>query len=736
MLTLARWSTSHRRLLAALWLLVLAVSVAVWLGVGGRSVDDFHLPSTDSQRARDLLLSGLPAQAGDSDQIVVHARGGTLSDPPQRRQVEAMLARVRALPGVASVTDPFASRPAALSRDRTIGFATVLVRRSGSNAATHGLILAARAARSPTLQVELGGPAIENAQRTAIGSSMLIGLGAAVVVLLFSFGSVLAMGLPIITALCGLGTGMGLIALASRAIAMPDFSGELALMIGLGVGVDYALLIVTRYREAYRSNGADVDGAVAVAVNTAGRAVIFAGVTVVVSLLGMMVLGISFLNGPAVASSIAVLVVLAASLTLLPALLGITGHRIGRQGRLSRRLAQHERSGFWDWWLGKIQSRPWVAAAAATAVLLVLASPILGLRLGNTDAGNDPAAQTTRRAYDLLAAGFGPGFNGPLLFAAKLPRPGDTAALDRLAAALRRTPGIAAVTPARLGPTEDVGTVSAFPTTSPQSGATESLVSHLRQDVIPPLERGTGARVYVGGFTASQIDFAHVVASKFWIFVASVIALSALLLLVVFRSLVIPVQAAVMNVLSIGASLGVVVAVFQWGWFGGLFGIEGGPIQTFLPVMVFAIVFGLSMDYEVFLVSRIHEAWVHGSSPSEAIRLGLTRTGRVVTAAAAVMVVVFGSFILSGDRTIALFGLGLASAVFLDAVVIRSVLLPAVLELLGPATWAFPRRLDRVLPRLAIEPPDEWPPVLDDEPPAPGSGAEVEAPARPVARIT
>jgi putative drug exporter of the RND superfamily len=736
-LTLARWSTSHRRLLAALWLLVLAASVAVWLGVGGRSVNDFHLPSTGSQQARDLLRSGFPAQAGDRDQIVVHTRAGTLTDPPVRRRVEALLARIRTLRGIASVTDPYTSRPAALSRDRTTGFATALIRRNGPNAVTHEVILTARAARSPTLQVELGGPAIENAQRTAIGSSMLIGLAAAVVVLLFSFGSVLAMGLPIVTALCGLGTSMGLIALASRAIAMPDFSGELSLMIGLGVGVDYALLIVSRYREAYRANGADVDGAVAVAVNTAGRAVIFAGVTVVVSLLGMMVLGISFLNGPAVASSIAVLVVLAASLTLLPALLGFAGHRIGRLGRLSRRLARHEeRSGFWSWWLGKIQSRPWLAAAAATAVLLVLASPILGLRLGNTDAGNDPASQTTRRAYDLLARGFGPGFNGPLLLAAKLPRAGDTAALDRIAAALRRTPGIAAVTRARLGPAGDVGTVSAFPTTSPQSRATESLVSHLRRDVIPPLEETTGTRVYVGGFTAAQIDFAQVVASKLWIFVAAVIALSALLLLVVFRSLVIPVQAAVMNVLSIGASLGVVVAVFQWGWFGGLFGIEGGPIQTFLPVMVFAIVFGLSMDYEVFLVSRIHEAWVHGSSPSEAVRLGLTRTGRVVTAAAAVMVVVFASFILSGDRTIALFGLGLASAVFLDAVVIRSVLLPAVLELLGPATWAFPRSLDRVLPRLAIEPPDGEPPVLDDEPPPPGAGAEAEPPARPVAPTT
>jgi RND superfamily putative drug exporter len=425
----------------------------------------------------------------------------------------------------------------------------------------------------------------------------------------------------------------------------------------------------------------------------------------------MCALGVSFLYGPAVASSLAVLLVLAASLTLLPALLGFAGRRIGRVGRLGRTLAQGgERGGAWDWWIGKVQWHPWWAAAAATALMLALAAPAVALRLGNTDAGNDPTSQTTRRAYDLLARGFGRGFNGPLLLVAQLPRPGDTTALDRLGAALRRTPDVAEVTPARLSADGEVATISAFPVSSPQSRETESLVSRLRADVIPPLERATGAAVYVGGFTAGQIDFAHVIASKLWIFFASVIALSALLLLVVFRSLVLPLQAAAMNVLSIGASLGVVVAVFQLGWLGSLSGIGGGPIQAFLPVMVFAIVFGLSMDYEVFLVSRIHEAWVHGVSASDAVRLGLTRTGRVVTAAAAVMVVVFASFILSGDRTIALFGLGLASAVLLDAVVIRCVLLPAVLELVGRATWWFPRGLDGLLPRLALEPPAELAP--------------------------
>jgi RND superfamily putative drug exporter len=718
-LTLARWSTVHRRLVALGWVVVLAVAVAVWMGVGSRYSNNFHLPNTGSERARELLQTGFPQQAGDRDQIVLHARTGSLRTPTVRRRVMAMLAEVGRLPHVDSVTSPYAPSAGALSGDGTIGFATVVLERTpngvGGNV-TRRLISTARAARSPELQVELGGPAIENAQRTAIGSSMIIGLGAAVVVLLLSFGSLLAMGLPIVTALGGLGTGMGIVALFSRVIGMPDFSGELALMIGLGVGVDYALFIVTRYREAYRSNGGDVATAVGVAVNTAGRAVIFAGATVVISLMGMCSLGVSFLYGPAVASSVAVLLVLLASLTLLPALLAVAGHRIGRTGRLSRRLAApQEGRGAWEWWIGKIQRRPWIATAAATGVLLLLASPALGLHLGNTDAGNDPPSQTTRQAYDLLARGFGKGFNGPLQLVAKLPRPGDTAALDRLGAALQRTPDVAAVTPSRVSPSGRVATLAAYPASSPQSRQTESLVSHLRADVIPPLERATGATIYVGGFTAYQIDFAHLIASKLWIFFAAVIVLSAALLLVVFRSLLIPLQAAVMNVLSIGASLGVVVAVFQLGWLGSLFGISGGPIQAFLPVMVFAIVFGLSMDYEVFLVSRIHEAWVHGSSPSEAVRLGLTRTGRVVTAAAAVMVVVFASFMLAGDRTIALFGLGLASAVFLDAVVIRCVLLPAVLELLGRWTWWFPSGLDRVLPRLAIEPPEELEPVLEPE---------------------
>jgi RND superfamily putative drug exporter len=712
MLGLARWSSDHRRLVVALWIVVLVGALAVSRAVGSHYANNFSLPGTDAQRAADLLSSRFPAQSGDSDQIVLATPNGTLAMPAVRRQVEQMLARVARLPHVTSVTSPYAAGSRAISRDGTIGFATVAFDQRANvlpAAAAKMVIAVATAARSPDLQVELGGQAIEQAQQASIGYTFLIGIGAAIVVLLISFGSLLAMGLPIATALFGLGTGIGLIGLGSRVLSMPDFSSELALMIGLGVGVDYALFIVTRYREVYRTNGGDVRASVSLAMNTAGRAVIFAGATVVIALMGMCTLGINFLYGLAVASSVAVLCVLAASLTLLPALLTFFGRRIGNLGFLGRQppSTRDAESGFWARWIAIIQHRPWVAFIASAVFMLVLASPVLGLRLGNTDAGNDPTTQTTRRAYDLMAQGFGKGFSGPLLVAIELPGTGRAAALGKIAASLQGTPGVAAVSRPRVSPTGDAATISAYPTSSPQSRQTESLVRQLRRDVLPPVERATGATAYIGGVTAAQIDFSHVLSSKLWLFIGVVVLLSALLLMVVFRSLWIPVQAASMNLLSIGASMGIVVAVFQWGWFGSVLGISGGPIAAFLPVMVFAIVFGLSMDYEVFLISRIHEEWVHGSDSSAAVRDGVSHTGRVITAAAAVMVAVFASFILGGERVIELFGVGLASAVFLDAVVIRCILLPATLELLGERTWRFPGWLDRRLPRLAIEPPTE-----------------------------
>ena len=716
MLKLTRWTIAHRRIVVVSWI-VLAIGVlAASQAVGKRNANNFSLPNTDSQRAIDLLQSRFPAQAGDADQIVFRTRTRKLTDASTRAVIAPALERIARLPHVAGVVSPYAAGAHAVSKAGTIGFATVEFDQRANElpkAAIDRVINTAEAVRSPTLQVELGGQAIKQAQQASLGFATGVGLAAAVVVLLLSFGSLLAMGLPIVTALFGLGAGLGVIGLGSHLVDMVDFSSELALMIGLGVGIDYALFIVTRYRDAFRENGGDVKAALQLAMNTAGRAILFAGATVVIALLGMFALGVSFLYGVAIAASLGVLLVLAASLTLLPALLMFTGKRVGRV-RSRRSRPRETGAGFWFRWVGLIQRRPAWAALASTALLLALAAPALGLRLGASDSGNDPTKQTTRQAYDLLAAGFGSGFNGPLQLAVRLPASGNTASLTRFTTAVRHTPGVASVAAPQLNPARDTAAIAVYPTTSPQSAQTTSLVKHLRSEVLPPLAKATGATVYVGGATATQVDFAHVLSRKLPLFIGMVVLLSALLLLVVFRSLLIPLQAALMNLLSIAAALGVVQAIFERGWLAGPLGIQPGPIDAFIPVMVFAIVFGLSMDYEVFLVSRIHEEWQHRGDASAAVREGLARTGRVITAAAAVMVAVFASFAAGDDRVLKLFGIAMATAVFLDAIVIRSILMPAVLELFGRRTWAFPSWFDRRLPRLAIEPVTPPAPALDE----------------------
>jgi putative drug exporter of the RND superfamily len=722
MLKLTRWTIAHRGIVLLSWFVFALGLFGLLQAAGTRKANNFSLAHTDSQRAVDLLKSRFPAQAGDSDQIVFQMRSGELTDASARAVIVPLLERIRRLPHVTGVVSPYQSGADAVSKSGSIGFATVTFDERANQlpkAAIDRVVKTAEAGRSRALQVELGGLAIEQTQQASLGVATGVGLLAAVLVLLLSFGSLLAMGLPILTALLGLGAGLGVIGLASHLVDMVDFSSELALMIGLGVGIDYALFIVTRYREAYRANGGDVKAAVELAMNTAGRAILLAGTTVVIALLGMFALGVNLLNGAAIAASLGVLLVLAASLTLLPALLTFTGGRVGR-ARSRRSRPDATGKGFWVRWIGLIQRRPLSAALGATALLLVLAAPALGLRLGASDAGTDPAKQTTRRAYDLLATGFGSGFNGPLLLAVRLPNAGDTAALTRLTTTLRHTTGIASVAAPRFSPARDAAVISVYPTTSPQSAETTSLVKRLRAHVLPPLANATGTTVYVGGATATQLDFSHVLGTKLPLFIASVVLLSALLLLVVFRSLVVPLQAALMNLLSIAAALGVVQAIFERGWLGGLIGVQPGPINAFIPVMVFAIVFGLSMDYEVFLVSRIHEEWQLRREASAAVREGLAYTGRVITAAAAVMIAVFVSFALGDERIVKLFGVAMATAVFLDAIVIRSILLPAVLELSGRRTWAFPAWFDRRLPRLAIEPatrpvPQPVPATQDDD---------------------
>lgn len=701
--SLARWSTTHRKRVVAGWIVLLVVSLGAASRLKNHFDNNLTLPNTGAQHASDLLQKHFPAIAGDSDQIVFHTSHGKLTDPTNHARVEQTIAAVSHLPHVASVVDPLRNT-AALSHDKTIAFATLTFDERGDAlpaSATEAVIHAARATARPGFDVELGGYAIEEAQKPTLGAATLIGIAAAMVILFVSFGSLPAMALPILCALFGLGASMGFIAGLTHILSTPDFAAELALLIGLGVGIDYALFVVTRFRDAYRETAGDVSEAVAISMNTAGRSIAFAGATVIIAVLGLFIVGVNLFYGVALAISMSVLLVLAASLTLLPALLSMSGRRIGSKAR-----ASDETRGLWVRWIAGIQRRPALAAVVSTAFLLLLAVPALGLRLAASDASNDLSSTTTHRAYVMLSRGFGPGFNGPLQLAVQLQAGRATNGIELLRRAVAATPGVASVGPPIFNETHDTAAIQVFPATAPQSKQTYSLVKHLRSSVIPPVARSGHLAAFVGGATAAQVDLAHILSTKLPYFIAAVILLSALLLLVVFRSLLVPLQASVMNLLSFAAAFGVVQAIFERGWGAGLVGVTRSPIESFIPVIVFAIVFGLSMDYEVFLVSRIHEEWSHGASHSDAVRRGLSRTSRVVTAAAAVMVLVFSSFAASNNHLLKLLGLSLALAVFLDAVVIRSILLPAVFELFGRRTWAFPAWADRRLPRLAIEPPE------------------------------
>jgi RND superfamily putative drug exporter len=766
LLKLARWSTTHRLYVALGWLVLLIAINVIAQSAGTEYSNNFTLPNSDAQRASNLLQRSFPAQAGDRDTIVYKVSSGSILDPAVRSRMEAMFSEVKRLPHVTSVISPYADAAGkSISANHQIAFATVVFDEKANllpTSAPERVVAVAKAAAKPGLEVELGGQAIEATKKPGFGISTAVGLLAAIVILLLTFGSVIAMGLPIVTALAGLGTGLGVIALFTHVVDTPNFSSELAAMIGLGVGIDYALFILTRFREAYATPGPTFQNSresVVRAIDTAGRAVLFAGSTVVIALLGMMLLGVDFLYGVAISASIGVLLVMLASLTLLPALLTLAGGRVAAGGRRARARARAAAQagegattapsggGVWIRWSAFVQRRPWTIAGIAALVMLLIAAPATALRLGSSDASNDPANQTTHKAYELLAQGFGEGFNGPLLVVAKVPNPhreavengvlqtevvrNEKSPVERLRAAIAATTGVVSVAPAKLNsPANSVATITVYPHSSPQAYATSQLVAQLRDHVIPPVAKRTGMTVYVGGVTAGAVDFAAVLAHKLPLFIGVVVLLSALLLLIVFRSLVIPLQAAVMNLLSIGASLGVIVAIFQWGWFGSLMGTQQGPIESFIPVMLFAIVFGLSMDYEVFLVSRMHERWTITRENPRAVAEGLSLTGRVVTAAAAIMVCVFLSFVLGEERVIKEFGLSLASAVFLDALVVRCMLLPATLHLIGRITWSLPGWLDRVLPRVSVEGTLPHEELLDGHPtdaPAPAAPARTRA---------
>ena len=709
MLGLTRWCIAHRRRVAIAWVAIAVIASVLAQSVGRHYATNFSLPGTESQRALDLLQKEFKSQSGDNDTVVFHTDQGTIYSPDVRDKLGPLIDTLSSMPHVVSVISPYSPRGALqVSRDHQTAFATVNYDKRANllpNDTGQPVLDAINAAGRPGLQVAAGGQVIEQAEGFNIGPATVVGVIAAMVILLITFGSLIAAGMPLITAGLGLITGVALIGLATHITSMSNVAPELALMIGLGVGIDYALFIVTRFRENY-ARVHDVRQSVLEAMDTSGRAILLAGTTVVIALLGMFATSVSFMYGLAIASVLTVLLVMLASLTLLPALLSRFGDRVVRPGRAARRRAAEgkpPRGSLWRRWSLTVQSRPWPLAIAALLVMLAFVGPVIALRLDNSDAGNDPTNTSTRLAFDLLARGFGPGFNGPLQIVAELPSSGHASSLPALHATVASTPDVVAVTAPRISPSGNVAVMQAYPDSAPQAQATTNLVNHLRHDVLPPFKHRTGVPVLVGGFTAGSIDFASVLSGKLPLFIAIVVVLSALLLFVIFRSLVIPIQAALMNLLSIGGALGATVIVFQKGFLSGVLGLQPGPVEPWIPVLMFAVVFGLSMDYEVFLISRVREEWVRHRDASTAVADGIAFTGRVISAAAAIMICVFLSFMLGNERSVKEFGFGLAAAVFLDAIVVRCVLLPAVLEILGPTTWKLPRWIDARLPHINIE---------------------------------
>jgi RND superfamily putative drug exporter len=722
MRSFAAWCTGHRKTVILGWIVAL-VGVGMLAGsVGSDFSEEFRLPSSDSQEAFDLLEEKFPAQSGDTATIAYKAPAG-VEEAAVKREMEAVFTRIEALPHVSEVASPYAGDGAgAISEDGEIAYATVQFDQTTEKLEDDEIervMNDARGASGEGLQVEIGGQPIEEVRAEEEGdSSFAIGLLAAIVVLLLTFGSVVAMGLPILTALFALGVGLGLVTLGTHVFSTAEFAPQLAAMIGLGVGIDYALFILTRFRNGLDEGMESREAAIA-AIDTAGRAVLFAGVTVIIALMGMWLLGLSFLYGVAMATAFAVFMTMIAALTLLPALLTIAGRRVDRLRipGLGERKTSTAEDTRWFRWSREIQRRPVIAALLSGGLLLILCIPTLSLRLGTNDAGTDPAGTTTREAYDLLAEGFGPGFNGPLSIVAALPGVGEDEALKELRRELATEEGVAETTPVMLNPAENTGVFQVYPTSSPESEQTTELLDRIRDDVIPPVEQQTGAQVHVGGITAIFEDFGTAISEKLPLFIGVVVLLSALLLMAVFRSVLVPVKAVAMNLLSIGAAFGLIVAVFQWGWGASLVGVDStGPIISFFPIFLFAIIFGLSMDYEVFLMSRIHEEWEHRHDATLAVTRGLALTGRVITAAAAIMITVFASFMIGEDRIIKLFGLGLASAILIDAVIIRTVLVPALMQLFGERAWWLPSWLDRILPRLHVEPAEGDPAPTGEHP--------------------
>src|SRR3954451_11119121 len=708
---LAAWCHDRRRIVIGLWVAAFVVLGALWATAAGDYVNNFRLPGTESQRAYDLLKERFPQQAGDTATVVFAVKHGRVLGAANRPEVEHALARIRKSPEVLAVGDPFAAG-APVSPDGRITFAQIQFRKAAGDVDPDRVKAMTRRTLALDgqggVQVALGGDVIHWSNAEQGGAGEIFGILVAAIVLFMTLG-VVAMGLPLLNALFAMVVSLAVMAVVgTRLLDVVDWTPQLAAMIGIGVGIDYALLILNRFR-LERGAGRDVREATLVALNTSGRAVLFAGIVVVIAMLGMMLLGISFLYGPAIGAALAVLTTMLAALTLMPAILvSRWGRRIKPAGNGAGGdpdLADRE-TGFAARWSGFVARRPVPVALFALVILIALAVPALHMRLATSDASTYKSDDTARIAYDRLKEGFGPGFNAPLLLAVELPKDGGEAALTQIGDALKGQDGIAGVLPPVVSKAGDTATMIAYPSTTPQDERTDETVRTARDTTLPPIESATGARVSIGGATASNLDFAQTIRDKLPLFIGVVVGLSLLLLAVVFRSLLIPVKAGIFNLLSIAGAFGVVTLIFQDGHLASLFGGATGPIESFLPIMIFAVVFGLSMDYEVFLVSRMHEEWTHTGDAKYAVRHGLAMTGRVVTAAAIIMIAVFGAFAIGNERALAMMGVGFGAAIFIDAFIIRLLLLPAVMPLAGPAMWWMPAWLERPLPHLNIEPPE------------------------------
>ena len=708
MRSIAQFCYRRRRFVVIGWIMLLAGLTLISSAVGGEYNTEFKQPDSESARAIDLLNErGLSERTGFQGQIVIQSERG-VNDPAVRGAMEDFFTKVEgALEGEQIVSPYSPQNPHQISRDGKIAYAEVnLAERDNEQYLDDGNAVRELWTQTPIdgVQIELGGDIFAEQEEFA---NELIGIGAAVIILLIAFGSVLAMGLPIVTALFGIGCGFAIIGVMTRFLNTPEFAAPVAAMLGIGVGIDYSLLIVSRYRQGLH-DGLEPAEAVALSLDTSGRAVVFAGITVVISLLGIFMMNLDFMRGVAIAGVSAVAMTMLAAITLLPAFLGFVGRNIDRfrvplLGRGDKEGSDPTRS-FWYRWSRLIQSHPWPALLISAAVLIALAVPVFSMRLGFPDAGNRLETDTTRRAYDLLSSGFGPGFNGPIFLV--IDTPGGQADLSnvlQIAKAVEQTEGVASVVEPQLIPSAKLALMTVFPTSAFQDKETTDLVHRLREQTAPPVEQSTNLEVYTTGGPPFIVDISDFMAERLPYFIGAVLVLSFLLLLVVFHSVVVPLKAVLMNMLSIGAAFGAVVAVFQWGFGADLIGVKEGPVDAWAPMLLFAIVFGLSMDYEVFLLTRVREEYDRTGDNGRAVADGLAATGRVISAAAAIMVAVFASFMLGDDRSLKLFGFGLAIAVFIDATIVRLLLVPAAMELMGKANWWAPRWLVRRLPTIRVD---------------------------------